>query len=77
MPRNRHKQSKFKILIVNGWRSKTIWLGYLTIAFTGLQEVLHQFEVFIPTRVYTIAGSIIGALIVIARIVTKEPLADK
>lgn len=72
-----HQRSKLKTLFTKGWKSKSVWLGYVVVALSGIQETLNQWGAIIPAKVYGIILAIIGSLIVIARTVTKNALEDK
>jgi hypothetical protein len=68
---------KLKTLFTKGFKSKSVWLGYIVVALTTLQEVLSQFQVVIPAHTYTIAGAVIGSLIIVVRMLTSTSLEDK
>ena len=69
--------TKLEILATKGWKSRTVWLGYLTMALAAAQEVLAQFQVVLKPHTYAIIGACLGALIVMMRLLTKLPVENK
>lgn len=69
--------AKLKTLATKGWKSKTVLLGYLTMALSGAQQVLSQFQVVLKPSTYAMIGAVIGALIVVVRLFTNQGLENK
>lgn len=70
-------KAKFKTLLTKGWKSKTVLLGYLTMALGAVQEALAQFQVVLSAHTYAVLGAVLGALIVAVRLATKISLDQK
>lgn len=61
--------------ILNAFKSKTVWFGFLVAVLSWVQTVINGAGLT-PDQV-GIVGTVIGAVIVWLRSVTTAPLSDK
>ncbi|MHB1231599.1 MAG: hypothetical protein ACYCZQ_03310 [Burkholderiales bacterium] len=64
-------------LIKKGWKSKTVWFGYLISLFGGIQMWLPQIQQLVSQVTYGKIFAAVGFIIVVLRVVTTNSLADK
>ena len=57
---------------LNALKSKTVWLGILTAVLPYSDTITG-----IATGISPVAGSLLGALIIVLRAVTTQPLSEK
>ena len=63
--------------VAGGFRSKTMWFGFLVMAATWLANNTSVIQDLVPDQYDELAGYAIGIVIWVLRYVTTQPLEEK